>query len=110
MTNPAMLGHNTAGATIQIQVRLFNSMAKFTTRRDLREDIVVPIDTTVGDIIELFKLPLHDIHLVLLNGRDITPGRYQGGVVNKSVGFKSGDVIAFSGPVPYSPGYGAPVV
>ena len=110
MTEHSTLGHNSAGATIKIQVRLFNSLAKFTTRKDLREDIEVPIDTTVGDIIDMFRLPLHDIHLVLLNGRDITPGRYQGGVVNKSVGFKAGDVVAFSGPVPYSPGYGAPVV
>ena len=50
------------------------------------------------------------IFLVLRNGRDITPGIYQGGVVNADAGLSDGDVIAFSGPVPYSYGYGAPVV
>jgi hypothetical protein len=64
----------------------------------------------VGDLIDRFKLPIHDIFLVLKNGRDITPGLYQGGAVNREAVLDDGDVIAFSGPVPYSYGYGAPVV
>jgi hypothetical protein len=55
-------------------------------------------------------LPLSEIFLVLRNGRDITPGIYQGGQVNQDVVLDHGDIIAFSGPVPYSFGYGAPVV
>jgi hypothetical protein len=39
-----------------------------------------------------------------------SPGLYQGGNVNTEAGMNDGDVIAFSGPVPYSYGYGAPVV
>lgn len=105
-----MIGHNLAGNTIRIEVRLFNSLSKFTKSPTFAEKIDVPSDATVGDLIERFKLPLPDIYLVLKNGRDITPGLYQGGVVNTSTSFDDGDVIAFSGPVPYSPGYGAPVV
>jgi hypothetical protein len=55
-------------------------------------------------------LPIPEIFLVLRNGRDVTPGIYQGGVVNTEVALDDGDVIAFSGPVPYSWAYGAPVV
>lgn len=104
------IGHNSAGGTIRIQVRLFNSLSRYTPNGDLREDLEVPADATIGDLIERLRLPLPDIFLVLRNGRDITPGLYQGGVVNVGAGLNEGDVIAFSGPVPYSYGYGAPVV
>jgi molybdopterin converting factor small subunit len=106
----SMIGHNVQGATIKVQVRLFNSMSRFTKSETFAEDIVLAAGATVGDIIERFKLPLKDIFLVLKNGRDITPGLYQGGVVRMNAVVDDGDVIAFSGPVPYSPGYGAPVV
>lgn len=104
------IGHNSAGETIRIQVRLFNSLSRFTPNGNLREDIEVPANATISDLIERFRLPLSNIFLVLRNGRDITPGLYQGGVVNSEAGLNEGDVIAFSGPVPYSYGYGAPVV
>ena len=105
-----MIGHNADGARIGIEVRLFNSLSKFTQSRTFAERIEVAVGTTVGDLISKFKLPVPDIYLVLKNGRDITPGLYQGGVVNTDAVLDDGDVIAFSGPVPYSPGYGAPVV
>ncbi len=105
-----MIGHNAGGVTIAIEVRLFNSLSKFTKSRTFAERIEVAAGTTVGDLIAKFKLPIPDIYLVLKNGRDITPGLYQGGVVNTDAVLDEGDVIAFSGPVPYSPGYGAPVV
>jgi molybdopterin converting factor small subunit len=106
----APAGHNAKGVTIRVQVRLFNTLARFTKNPAFREDVVVAADATVGDLIERFKLPVAGIFLVLRNGRDITPGIYQGGVVNTDAGLSDGDVIAFSGPVPYSYGYGAPVV
>lgn len=105
-----LVGHNTAGLTIRVQVRLFNSLAKFTASPGWREDLELLVDATVGDLIQRFKLPLHDVFLVLRNGRDINAGLYCGGNVNLEAGLNDGDVIAFSGPVPYSPGYGAPVV
>lgn len=106
----AAIGHNSGGATISIEVRLFNSLAKFTKSPTLAEKLEVSPETTIGDLIERYGLPLHDIFLVLRNGRDINAGLYQGGNVDRTAGVNEGDVIAFSGPVPYSPGYGAPVV
>lgn len=104
------IGHNSAGAAIAIEVRLFNSMSKFTQSRTFSEKIEVAPDTTIGDLVARFGLPLHDIYLVLRNGRDINAGLYKGGNVDLTAGVEDGDIIAFSGPVPYSPGYGAPVV
>lgn len=104
------LGHNSAAASFEIEVRFFNSLARFTMSRTLSERIVVPVGTTVGDLIERFRIPLAEIFLVLRNGRDVTAGVYQGGVVNLLASIEEGDVVAFSGPVPYSFGYGAPVV
>lgn len=108
-TIPAV-GHNSLGQMIRVEVRLFNSLAKYTRSPTFAEHIDVPAGATVGDLIQHFKLPLPDIFLVLKNGRDITPGLYQGGVVNCQSALDDGDTIAFSGPVPYSYGYGAPVV
>ena len=104
------IGHNSQSQTIRVQVRLFNSLARYTPNSNFREELEVPADACVGDLIQRFKLPVSEIFLVLRNGRDITPGLYQGGVVNTEAGLNDGDVIAFSGPVPYSYGYGAPVV
>ena len=106
----APIGHNADGVKIRVQVRFFNTLSRFTQNPAFREDVEVAADATVGELIERFKLPVDGIFLVLRNGRDITPGIYQGGVVNTDAGLNDGDVIAFSGPVPYSYGYGAPVV
>lgn len=108
--NTSMIGHNIAGGQIRVEVRLFNSLSKFTRSSTFAEKIEVEAGSTVGDLIERFRLPIADIFLVLKNGRDITPGLYQGGVVRTESVLDDGDVIAFSGPVPYSYGYGAPVV
>lgn len=105
-----LIGHNVQGAKILVEVRLFNSLARFTRSERLAERLELSAGATVGDLIRHFQLPLADIFLVLKNGRDITPGLYQGGVVNTEAEIDDGDVIAFSGPVPYSYGYGAPVV
>jgi hypothetical protein len=59
--------------------------------------------------LEHWGLPKDKVFLVLRNGRDVTPGLV-GAEVNVETALEDGDVIAFSGPVPYSYGYGAPVV
>ena len=105
-----LIGHNASGGAIDIEVRFFNSMARFTKSERFAERLTVEPGVTVGDLISRFRLPVGEIFLVLKNGRDITPGLYQGGVVNMDAVLDDGDVIAFSGPVPYSYGYGAPVV
>lgn len=104
------LGHNTDGIVLEVEARFFNSLAKYSGHAGLTRQLALPAGATVGDIIAMFRLPLDEIFLVLKNGRDITPGIYQGGVVNQEAALEDGDVIAFSGPVPYSYGYGAPVV
>lgn len=107
---PGGVGHNSEGLTIRVQARFFNSLSRYTPNSNFREDVELPAGACVGDLIRMFGLPVPEIFLVLRNGRDITPGLYQGGVVNSDAGLSDGDVIAFSGPVPYSYGYGAPVV
>jgi hypothetical protein len=107
---PAAIGHNSRAALIEVEARFFNSLARYSGTDGLTRKLTLPAGTAVGEIIALFALPLRDIYLVLRNGRDITPGLYQGGVVNTGVVLEDGDVIAFSGPVPYSWAYGAPVV
>lgn len=107
---PAGLGHNADGATIGIEARFFNSLARYSGTEGLKRRLELPAGSTVGDLIALLKLPVPEIFLVLRNGRDITPGLYQGGVVATHVVLDDGDTIAFSGPVPYSWAYGAPVV
>lgn len=106
----ASLGHNIDAARIRIRARFFNSLAKFSPGDGVESAVEAVPGTTVGDLIRRFNLPIHDIFLVLRNGRDITPGLYQGGAVNEAVVLDDGDEIAFSGPVPYSYGYGAAIV
>lgn len=106
----AGIGHNAGCAVIRVEARFFNSLARFSGTDGLCRAMEMPAGATVGDLIALLKLPVRDIFLVLRNGRDITPGLYQGGVVNMRVVLDDGDTIAFSGPVPYSWAYGAPVV
>jgi len=64
--------------------------------------------STIADVVERLRIPLDNVFLVLLNGRDVTPTLK--GPLNVDEFLEDGDVIAFSGPVPYSAGYGAPVV
>ena len=61
------------------------------------------------DVLAFWGLPDDEVFLVLRNGRDVTLGRV-GAPVQLGGALDDGDVIAFSGPVPYSFGYGAPVV
>jgi hypothetical protein len=104
------IGHNSEGITIRVEARFFNSLAKYSGHDGLCQSLELPVGACVGHLINEFRIPLREIFLVLRNGRDITPGIYQGGVVNVETNLEDGDVIAFSGPVPYSYGYGAPVV
>lgn len=107
---PAPLGHNSGGGVLRVEARFFNSLARYSGTDGLVRSLELAPGATVGDLIRLFRMPLQEIFLVLRNGRDITPGLYQGGVVNEQVALDDGDIVAFSGPVPYSYGYGAPVV
>lgn len=102
-------GHNSEGATVTVESRLFNSLTRYRGTRACRERFIFPAGSTVRDVMELWGLPRDKVFLCLRNGRDVTPGLV-GAEVNVNTVLEDGDVIAFSGPVPYSYGYGAPVV
>lgn len=104
------LGHNTSGLEITVEVRLFNSLTRHGGPEGPVRRMSLPAGATVGDVIDRLRLPPEDVFLVLRNGRDVSPGIYGGGRANREATLDGGDVLAFSGPVPYSFGLGAPVV
>lgn len=108
MPNSAM-GHNSRGGTVTIESRLFNSLTKYRGQRTTRESFTFPSGSTVEDVLKAWGLPKKEVFLCLRNGRDVTPGLV-GVEINANTVLDDGDVIAFSGPVPYSYGYGAPIV
>ncbi len=107
---PAAFGHNVAGMEVEVEVRFFNAIARYAgPRRGPRQRMTVPAGTTVGDLADRLGVPRKELFLVLVNGRDITPGLVGDAVRDYRV-LEDGDVIALSGAVPYSYGYGSPVV
>jgi len=105
-TDAASIGHNSGDIEISVEVRLFNSLARL---GDSHTRIGLPAGSTVQDLLNRIGLPRDKVTLVFRNGRDVTPGIY-GGPVRTDVVLDEGDVVAFSGPVPFSWGYGAPIV
>ncbi len=105
---PGMMGHNIQNISMTVEVRLFNSLMKFSDNGLKPKVMEMPAGSSVGDVLRDLKIPADKIHLVLLNGRDITPSLYT--AVNETVELDEGDVLGLSGPVPYSWGYGSPVV
>ena len=61
---------------------------------------------TVLDVVQSLKVPARAIHVIFRNGRVIGHSLGEAG----SATVNHGDIIALSGPVPFSRGYGAPVV
>lgn len=102
------IGHNTAGLVIEVEVRLFNSLTRFGGAEGFRCMLSLPAGSTVGDILREMGVPAPEVFLALRNGRDITPSLYS--ALNTEKAVDDGDVIALSGPVPYSWAYGSPVV
>jgi hypothetical protein len=65
---------------------------------------------TVGEVLNILPVPESEIFLLLHNGRNIIRGYgYNGGIEKEHI-LQHGDALAFSGPVPFSRGYGSPVV
>ena len=90
---------------MRFEVRFFNSMrrhsgGKLTRLLELNEQ------PTVLDVIRSFRIPPEDVHLVFRNGRVIGHSIDETG----STTITQGDIIGLSGPVPFSRGYGSPVV
>lgn len=106
----APIGHNTQDIQVSIEVRLFNSLARYNRGDSAGRNLTLAAGSTVGDLMQLLRLPRNEVFLVMRNGKDFSPGLYEAGQINTEAALEEGDVIAFSGPVPYSWGYGAPIV
>ena len=103
------LGDNSgAVATICVTLKMFNSLAPYAGGSGPRR-LEIPAGAVIGDLVERFQVPAQDIFLVLLNGKDVTRGMI-GDPVNLARALDDGDEVALSGPVPYSWGFGAPIV
>ncbi len=102
------IGHNSDHLTVSVEVRAFNSMTNFCDPSKLNQGLEYPVGSTIGDIVRDFNVPLSELYLILVNGKDVAPGCV--GDIRLAHQLEDGDVVALSGPVPYSFGYGAPVV
>lgn len=107
-TDTGLIGHNVREVTVTIEVRLFNSLHTHGGVSAAAMPLALPAGSSVGDILEKLAIPADKVHLALRNGRDITPSLHT--AINTETALDEGDVIALSGPVPYSWGYGAPIV
>lgn len=105
----ATIGHNVQGLSIDIEVRFFNSILPYANGRGVRQMLSVEPGTTIADLAARLGIPLEKLFLVLVNGRDVSKGLV-GAEIDGRYMVEAGDVVAFSGAVPYSYGYGAPVV
>jgi len=105
----ARIGDNSENQTLKIEIKLFNALTSYAGTNGTRRIMELPVGITVREIAALLSIPSEQLFLVLANGRDVTPGLV-GDAVNGSYQIEDGDVIALSGPMPYSYGYGAPVV
>ena len=106
---PAPIGHNITDIDVCVEVRFFNAIARYAGSQGLRQQVTVPAGTSVGELADRLGVPRKELFLVLVNGHDITPGLVGDAVKDHHV-LDHGDVIALSGAVPYSYGYGSPVV
>lgn len=89
---------------IAIEVRFVSSLTKFSDSSRFSERIDVLAETTVGDLIARYRLPMDQIARVLCNGRDMSPGTYTGGHLDVGASISDGDVITFAGAAPSIPG------
>ncbi len=87
---------------------MFNSLVRLAGASIEPQRRELPAGSTLGDLLLELGIPAREVHLAFVNGRDVTP-RLHGGVETDHA-LQDGDVIGLSGPVPYSWGYGSPVV
>lgn len=98
---PAATGAHAHTAPVEVEVRTFNSLARYATVPGGRCRLSLPPGATVGDVLSRLGIPAPEVFLALVNGRDVSPGRV-GVPVRTSHPLADGDVVALSGPVPYT--------
>ena len=81
---------------MQVTLKLFAGLASYlppSKKNGVEADIVVPEGSTIGDMIELYKIPNKSVHLVMVNGVYINPDQ------RISYVLKENDALAICPPV-----------
>lgn len=102
------IGQNLGDLTIEGEVRLFNSLTRFGGRDGHRHIPSLPAGSIIGDVLNRLHIPPGEVFPALQNGREVTPDLYAD--LNSQRTIDQGDVADPSSPVPYSWGYGSPIV
>ena len=105
---PGMMGHNVRNVTVTVEIRLFNSLNRYSDNGLEPLKMEMAAGCSVGDVLRALSIPVDKVYLALRNGRDVTPSLHA--CVNEDAVLDDGDILGLSGPVPYSWGYGSPVV
>jgi sulfur carrier protein ThiS len=92
---------------MELEVCLFNSLCKYSANGMVFRT-QVPEGTTVAELLRRLALPRREIYVAFRNGANIT--RDLGKQIEEETVLSDGDRVAFSGPVPFSRAYGAPVI
>ena len=92
---------------MELEVCLFNSLRKYSAVGMVFRTRVPP-GTTVADLLRRLTLPRRETCVAFRNGASITHDL--GKRIGEDTLLADGDRVAFSGPAPFSRGYGAPVI
>jgi len=101
------IGHNSHDIPIIVRAKMFNSIKAPDGGPRLR-DIAMQAGDTLGDLVNALGIDKGALFIVWANGRDVS--KRMCGDINLDYVMEDGDEIALSGPIPYSWGYGSPVV
>lgn len=101
------IGHNSGDVMVTVRAKLFNSVVEPGSGPRLR-DLTLAVGATLGDLVHQLDIKESALFIVWANGRDVT--KRLGDSINLDYILIDGDEIALSGPIPYSWGYGSPVV
>lgn len=91
---------------IPVEIHFFNSLRRFGPPGGVLRTTVPP-QTRVAELAEQLGLPPGAIYVTFQNGRNVMTTN--GGSIEADAEISCGDRLAFSGPVPFSRGYGVPV-
>ncbi len=103
----ATIGHNSGDVRYTIEVRMFNRISRLFGDGQVKHFLTIDAGTTVGDVLAKLKIPENEVFLAFINGTDIS---HEAGSLRLQLQLEEHDVLALSGAIPYSWGYGAPVV
>ncbi len=91
---------------MHVEVRLFNTLARYAPRGESRVHVELRPGATVRTVLGCLQIPPHELYVAMRNGTDaelLAPEPLD-------LPLREGDALALSGPVPWSWGYGAPVI